>query len=44
MATPLTASTFLAALRGEQLDVVEVDSWRTHNRAGHGAWGPCTTS
>ncbi|WP_262007650.1 N-acetylmuramoyl-L-alanine amidase [Streptomyces sp. FIT100] len=40
MATPLSASAFLAALRGEQLDVVEVGSWRTHNRAGHGAWGP----
>ncbi|MFE4333963.1 N-acetylmuramoyl-L-alanine amidase [Streptomyces sp. NPDC056831] len=40
MATPLTASAFLSALRGEQVDVVEVGSWRTHNRAGHGAWGP----
>ncbi|MFF0744223.1 N-acetylmuramoyl-L-alanine amidase [Streptomyces sp. NPDC004111] len=40
MATPLTADRFLAALRGEQLDVVEVGNWRTHNRKGHGAWGP----
>lgn len=40
MATPLTASAFLSALRGEQGDIVEVGSWRTHNRAGHGAWGP----
>jgi hypothetical protein len=40
MATPLTPSTFLSALRGEGVDVVEVGSWRTHNRAGHGAWGP----
>ncbi|MGW7416143.1 peptidoglycan recognition protein family protein [Streptomyces sp. NPDC054863] len=40
MATPLTADRFLAALRGEQLDVVEVGTWRTHNRQGHGAWGP----
>ncbi|MGW7431874.1 peptidoglycan recognition protein family protein [Streptomyces sp. NPDC054861] len=40
MATPLTADRFLAAIRGEQVDVVEVGSWRTHNRAGHGAWGP----
>jgi hypothetical protein len=40
MATPLTASAFLSALRGEAVDVVEVGSWRTHNRAGHGAWGP----
>ncbi|GGW19855.1 hypothetical protein GCM10018980_25340 [Streptomyces capoamus] len=40
MATPLTASAFLSALRGEGVDVVEVGSWRTHNREGHGAWGP----
>lgn len=40
MATPLTASAFLSALRGEAVDVVEVGSWRTHNREGHGAWGP----
>jgi N-acetylmuramoyl-L-alanine amidase-like protein len=40
MATPLTASAFLSALRGEGVDAVEVGSWRTHNRAGHGAWGP----
>ncbi|MER8086625.1 N-acetylmuramoyl-L-alanine amidase [Streptomyces sp. NPDC094048] len=40
MATPLTAAAFLSALRGEGVDVVEVGSWRTHNRAGHGAWGP----
>jgi hypothetical protein len=40
MATPLTAARFLSALRGADVDVVEVGSWRTHNRAGHGAWGP----
>lgn len=40
MATPLTPSAFVAALRGEDVDIVEVGSWRTHNRAGHGAWGP----
>ncbi|MET8399567.1 N-acetylmuramoyl-L-alanine amidase [Streptomyces sp900116325] len=40
MATPLTPSAFLSALRGGGVDVVEVGSWRTHNRAGHGAWGP----
>ncbi|MER5357055.1 N-acetylmuramoyl-L-alanine amidase [Streptomyces sp. NPDC002785] len=40
MATPLTASAFLSALRGEGVNVVEVGSWRSHSRAGHGAWGP----
>jgi len=40
MATPLTAAQVLAALRAEGVKVVEYKSWRTHNRAGHGAWGP----
>lgn len=40
MATPLTADQLIAALRAEGLTVVEYKSWRTHNRAGHGAWGP----
>ncbi len=40
MAPPLSASAFLAALRAEGVKVVEVGDWRTHNRAGHGAWGP----
>jgi N-acetylmuramoyl-L-alanine amidase-like protein len=40
MAPPLTADRFLAALRAEGVRVVEVGDWRTHNRAGHGAWGP----
>lgn len=40
MANPLTAAAFLAALLAEGVHVVEVDGWRTHNRAGHGAWGP----
>ncbi|MFJ9023578.1 N-acetylmuramoyl-L-alanine amidase [Streptomyces sp. NPDC102259] len=40
MATPLTAARVLAALRAEGVTVVEVGGWRTHNRAGHGAWGP----
>lgn len=30
----------LAALKKEGLKVVEHPGWRTHNRAGHGAWGP----
>ncbi|MFC5718722.1 N-acetylmuramoyl-L-alanine amidase [Streptomyces gamaensis] len=40
MAPPMSAGEFLAALRAEGATVVEVDGWRTHNRAGHGAWGP----
>jgi hypothetical protein len=40
MATPLTAAQFLGALRGERVDVVEVGSWRTHNRNHKGPWGP----
>ena len=40
MATPLSASVFLAALKAEGVKVIEVGDWRTHNRAGHGAWGP----
>ncbi|WP_225847926.1 peptidoglycan-binding protein [Streptomyces sp. HPF1205] len=40
MATPLSADTLLAALRHEGVTVVEHPGWRTHNRAGHGPWGP----
>ncbi|MGW5420300.1 peptidoglycan-binding protein [Streptomyces sp. NPDC003943] len=40
MAAPLTADRFVAALRAEGVTVVEHDGWRTHNRNGHGAWGP----
>ncbi|MFJ4923017.1 peptidoglycan-binding protein [Streptomyces sp. NPDC088725] len=40
MATPLSASTLLTALRDEGLQVVEHGSWRTHNRNSQGAWGP----
>ncbi|MER5790083.1 peptidoglycan-binding protein [Streptomyces sp. NPDC001980] len=40
MATPLSADALVAALRAEGVTVVEHDGWRTHNRAGHGAWGP----
>ncbi|MER7533590.1 peptidoglycan-binding protein [Streptomyces sp. NPDC097704] len=42
MATPLTADRFVAALRAEGVNVVEHPGWRTHNRNGHGAWGPVT--
>lgn len=40
MATPLTADQLLAALHAEGVDVVEYESWRTHNRNHKGAWGP----
>jgi len=40
MATPMSADQFLAALRAEGVKVSEHAGWRTHNRAGHGAWGP----
>ncbi|MGW2415784.1 peptidoglycan-binding protein [Streptomyces tubercidicus] len=40
MATPLTASRLLKALRDEGLVVHEVRSWRTHNRNSKGPWGP----
>ncbi|MGW4852229.1 peptidoglycan-binding protein [Streptomyces sp. NPDC004288] len=40
MATPLTADRLVAALRAEGVTVVEHDGWRTHNRNGHGDWGP----
>jgi len=40
MANPPTAEKFLEILRAEGVKVVEVGDWRTHNRAGHGAWGP----
>ncbi|MEU4131148.1 peptidoglycan-binding protein [Streptomyces wuyuanensis] len=40
MATPLSASTLLKALRDEGLRVVEHRSWRTHNRNHKGPWGP----
>ncbi|MFG2721585.1 peptidoglycan-binding protein [Streptomyces sp. NPDC048416] len=40
MSTPLTADAFVAALRAEGVNVVEVDGWREHNRNQKGAWGP----
>jgi hypothetical protein len=40
MATPLSASTALAKLKAEGINVREVGSWRTHNRNSKGAWGP----
>ncbi|QHC16856.1 N-acetylmuramoyl-L-alanine amidase [Streptomyces sp. GF20] len=40
MAPPMSADRFIKALRDEGLSVVEVGSWRTHNRNSKGAWGP----
>ncbi|MFE9410211.1 peptidoglycan-binding protein [Streptomyces sp. NPDC006704] len=40
MSTPLSAASFVAALRAEGVSVVEVDGWRDHNRNHKGAWGP----
>ncbi|MER7106977.1 peptidoglycan-binding protein [Streptomyces sp. NPDC000229] len=40
MATPLSASQLLKALRDEGLQVVEHRNWRTHNRNHKGPWGP----
>lgn len=39
MATPMTASQFVNALRGEGVNVSEYRSWRTHNRNHKGRWG-----
>ncbi|GGJ76483.1 peptidoglycan-binding protein [Streptomyces camponoticapitis] len=40
MATPMSASSFIRALKDEGLTVVEVGDWRTHNRNHVGPWGP----
>ncbi|MFJ5221971.1 N-acetylmuramoyl-L-alanine amidase [Streptomyces sp. NPDC088400] len=40
MAPPMSASSFLDALKDEGLTVVQVGDWRTHNRNDKGAWGP----
>mgnify|MGYP001597194529 CR=1 FL=1 len=40
MADPMSAAQFAAALRAEGVTVKERSGWGTHNRAGHGAWGP----
>ncbi len=40
MANPMTASSFLKALKAEGLTVVEVGDWRSHNRNHKGPWGP----
>lgn len=40
MATPMTADRFVSALKAEEINVVEHDGWRTHNRNSRGPWGP----
>lgn len=41
MAAPLTPDAFVNALRAEGVKVVEIGSWRTHNRGDRGdGWGP----
>ncbi|MGW3724138.1 N-acetylmuramoyl-L-alanine amidase [Streptomyces sp. NPDC000851] len=40
MATPMSASKFLAALRAEGVKVQEHSNWPTHNRNSKGPWGP----
>ncbi|WP_329616503.1 N-acetylmuramoyl-L-alanine amidase [Streptomyces brevispora] len=44
MATPLSPTAALAALRAEGVRVVEVGSWSTHNRNHKGPWGPLNGS
>ncbi|SHK94874.1 peptidoglycan recognition protein family protein [Actinacidiphila paucisporea] len=40
MAAPMSADRFLAVLEAEGVTVAEHPGWRSHNRAGHGPWGP----
>ncbi|MGY0491856.1 N-acetylmuramoyl-L-alanine amidase [Streptomyces sp. WG-D5] len=40
MAPPMSASSFIDALKDEGLTVVEVGEWRSHNRNHVGDWGP----
>lgn len=40
MSTPMSAAKFLAALKAEGVEVVEVGDWEHHNRNSKGAWGP----
>jgi hypothetical protein len=44
MATPLSASALLTALKAEGVKVVEIGNWREHNRNHKGAWGPVNGS
>jgi hypothetical protein len=40
MATPMTAAQVVTQLKKWGLKYVEIPGWATHNREGHGAWGP----
>ncbi|MGP3986666.1 N-acetylmuramoyl-L-alanine amidase [Streptomyces sp. 3N207] len=40
MATPITATAFVQALKKEGVQVEEVRDWRNHNRNQQGPWGP----
>lgn len=40
MATPISATSALAAFKAEGLKIQEVRSWEDHNRNHKGAWGP----
>lgn len=40
MANPLSADKAYTALKNEGVVLRTVGNWKTHNRAGHGAWGP----
>ncbi len=40
MATPMTADTIQAQLKKWGVNFEGYKNWSTHNRAGHGAWGP----
>ncbi|MFZ3559761.1 N-acetylmuramoyl-L-alanine amidase [Streptomyces sp. BH055] len=40
MAPPMSASSFIKALKDEGLTVVEVGDWQHHNRNHIGDWGP----
>lgn len=40
MSTPLSATRFVNSLKSSGVSYRTRKGWETHNRAGHGAWGP----
>ena len=40
MATPMTPSQIVSQLKKWGIKYAEYKTWETHNRAGHGSWGP----
>jgi hypothetical protein len=40
MSDPMTADQLIRAFTAEKLHIKQYKNWRTHNRAGHGGWGP----